>query len=97
MKLGGELEWERQMKTLDFLFANQTESGLFHGVIDNDDNILGDGFPNRGDRPGCENWHLIRKTKKQKNVSWNCGKNMDSESGAGLWRALWLLLMWYRP
>jgi len=62
MKLGGELEWERQMKTLDFLFTNQTESGLFHGVIDNDGNILGDGFPGRGDRPGCENWHLIRKT-----------------------------------
>lgn len=58
MKLGGELEWKRQMKTLDFLFATQSEAGLFHGVIDNDGNAYGDAF----DTPGGETWHLIRKS-----------------------------------
>jgi len=62
MKLGGELEWERQMKTLDFLFASQTPCGLYHGVVDNEGNKYGDGFSDRGNRPGCEWWHLIRKS-----------------------------------
>lgn len=58
MKLGGEVEWEREMKTLSYLFSTQCESGFFHGVIDAEGNIFGDGF----DTPGTENWHLIRKS-----------------------------------
>lgn len=58
MKLGGELEWEREMKTLSFLFSTQCESGFFHGVVDREGNAFGDGF----EVPGTENWHLIRKS-----------------------------------
>jgi len=52
------LEWEREMKTLDFLFSTQTETGLYYSVVDNEGNIHGDGFS----VPGGENWHLIRKS-----------------------------------
>ncbi len=58
MKLGGALELERQMKTLKFLFSTQTESGLFHGVVDREGRTFGDGF----DVEGAEHWHLIRKS-----------------------------------
>lgn len=58
MKLGGELEWGREMKTLSFLFSTQCKSGFFHGVIDIEGNAFGDGFG----VPGTENWHLIRKS-----------------------------------
>lgn len=58
MKLGGKLEFERQMKTLSFLFSTQTEGGFFHGIVDNDGNVFSDGFG----VPGTENWHLIRKS-----------------------------------
>lgn len=58
MKLGGELEWEREMKTLSFLFSTQGESGFFHGIVDAEGNTLGDAFGT----PGAENWHLIRKS-----------------------------------
>ncbi len=58
MKMGGSLELEREMKTLDFLFASQEESGFFHGVIDAQGTRYGDGFHVKG----AENWHLIRKS-----------------------------------
>ncbi len=58
MKLGGELEWERQMKTLDFLFSTQSEAGLFHGIVDNEGKVYGDAFGTSGG----ENWHLVRKS-----------------------------------
>jgi len=58
MKLGGELEFERQMKTLNFLFAHQEEIGFFQGVVDKDGCVYGDG----SDIEGTSNWHLIRKS-----------------------------------
>ncbi len=58
MCLGGELEWERELKTLDFLISTQCESGFFAGLVDGKGKRLGDGF----DHPGTESWHLIRKS-----------------------------------
>ncbi len=58
MKLGGEIETEREMSTLRFLFSTQTESGFFHGIVDNEGKVFGDGF----NVQGAENWHLIRKS-----------------------------------
>jgi hypothetical protein len=59
MKYGGELEWERGIKTLEFLFDNQAKSGFFFSVIFGDGRIGGDGF----DIEGTENWHLVRKSE----------------------------------
>lgn len=58
MKLGGETEAERAMRTLDFLFSTQLESGLYPGVVDNEGKTFGDGFS----VVGAEDWHLIRKS-----------------------------------
>ena len=58
MKLGGGLEWQREMDTLSFLFSTQTESGFFRGVADRNGICYGDGF----NLPGTEHWHLIRKS-----------------------------------
>lgn len=58
MKLGGELETERQIRTLRFLFSTQTESGFFPGIVDMEGNAFGDGFGVEG----TDNWHLIRKS-----------------------------------
>lgn len=58
MKLGGETEWERQEKTLDFLFSTQSECGLYQSVVDNEGNVYGDRFPD----PNGGTWHLIRKS-----------------------------------
>lgn len=58
MKLGGEPEAERAVKTLDFLFSTQLESGLYPGIVDNDGKAFGDGFS----VVGAEDWHLIRKS-----------------------------------
>ena len=58
MKLGGPLEWERQMKTLCFLFSTQQESGFFLGIVDADGSAYGDGFGVEG----AEDFHLIRKS-----------------------------------
>lgn len=58
MRLGGDLEWRRGIQTLDFLFETQAPSGLFHGIVDHQGNVFGDGF----DVPGADNWHLIRKS-----------------------------------
>lgn len=58
MKLGGELEWQRQMKTLDFLFSTQTECGLYASIVDDEGNTYGDAFGSAG----ADHWHLIRKS-----------------------------------
>lgn len=54
MKLGGELEKERAIKTLEHLFKNQSPSGLFYGYSKekNDAHFV----------KGAENWVLIRKS-----------------------------------
>lgn len=54
MKLGGEVEKERAIKTLEHLYDNQAPSGLFYGFNDK----AGDGFGN----PGTETWLFIRKS-----------------------------------
>lgn len=58
MKLGGDLEQERQLRTLRFLFSTQQESGFFLGIVDADGSTYGDGFGVQG----AENYHLIRKS-----------------------------------
>jgi hypothetical protein len=58
MKLGGEQEWEREMRTLSFLFSTQCESGFFHGIVDAEGKIYSDAFQ----QPGADHWHLIRKS-----------------------------------
>lgn len=58
MRLGGSLEAEREMRTLDFLFSTQHESGFYDGVVDIDGNSCGDAFG----MEGAENRHLIRKS-----------------------------------
>lgn len=58
MKLGGEQEWEREMRTLSFLFSTQCESGFFHGIVDAEGKTYGDAFQ----QPGADHWHLIRKS-----------------------------------
>lgn len=78
MKLGGELEFERQMKTLSFLFSTQCESGFFYSVVDKDGNPHGDGL----DMKGAENWHLIRKSADAfyflfKHFKWMQDKNIE--------------------
>lgn len=54
MKLGGELEKKRAIKTLEHLYNNQAPSGLFYGFNEK----KGDGF----DTKGTENWLFIRKS-----------------------------------
>ena len=54
MKLGGKLEKDRAVKTLEHLFKNQSPSGLFYGLK----NKRNDGFG----VPGTENWVLVRKS-----------------------------------
>lgn len=54
MKLGGELEKERAIKTLEHLFRNQASSGLFYGF----NSKKNDGFGVEG----TEKWVLIRKS-----------------------------------
>ncbi len=54
MKLGGELEKARAIKTLEHLFNNQAPSGLFYGF----NNKKNDGFNVKG----TENWVLVRKS-----------------------------------
>lgn len=58
MKCGGKLEEERQLKTLDYLFSTQCESGFYHGIVNDKGIAFGDGF----EVPGTERWHLIRKS-----------------------------------
>lgn len=58
MCLGGEQEWIREARTLDFLFRHQGESGLYYGIVDRDGRIWGDSFQT----PGVEDWTLVRKS-----------------------------------
>lgn len=58
MRLGEKIEWERGVKTLEFLFGLQGASGFFPGVVGRNGAIIGDGFKT----PGTENWHLIRRS-----------------------------------
>lgn len=58
LKMGGELEKERSVKTLYHLFKYQGASGLFYGGCDKDLNKYSDGF----DVPGTDDWCLIRKS-----------------------------------
>ena len=58
LKLGGALEKERSMKTLQHLFKFQGKSGLFYGGCDKDLVKYGDGF----NTPGTENWCMTRKS-----------------------------------
>lgn len=58
MKLGGALEWERSVQTLEHLFRTQAPSGFFSERTDAAGNILDIGFG----YPGTEQWHLVRKS-----------------------------------
>lgn len=58
MKLGGKLEWERGIKTLDHLFYTQAPSGFFSECCDEEGVISGMGFG----ISDTNNWHLIRKS-----------------------------------
>lgn len=58
MRLGGSLEWERGMKTLEHIFRQQTESGFVHEGSDEA------GIPTMG-MFRCKwaiNWHMVRKS-----------------------------------
>ncbi len=58
MGLGGELEYSRAIKTLDYIFNSQTECGLFPAKGGTNHETAGD-FYLKGVR---ENWLLIRRT-----------------------------------
>ena len=58
LKLGGPLERQRSMKTLEHLFRLQGDSGLFYGACDKHLNIVNDGFTQKG----AENYALLRKS-----------------------------------
>ena len=58
LKLGGPLEKERSIKTLEHLFRFQAKSGFFYGGCDKDLVKFGDGFTT----PGTEDWGLLRKS-----------------------------------
>lgn len=58
MKLGGELEYERSIRTLHHLFNSQGKSGFFYGGCDEEGKIFSDGFG----VSGTENFILIRKS-----------------------------------
>lgn len=54
MKLGGELEKERAIKTLEHMYENQAPCGLFYGFNDKKSDGHGE--------PGTEKWAFIRKS-----------------------------------
>ncbi len=54
MKLGGKLEYERSVKTLEFMYDNQSPSGFFYGFANRKDDGL--------NMPGTEKWVFIRKS-----------------------------------
>ena len=58
LKLGGPLEKERSVKTLEHLFRFQAKSGFFYGGCDKDLVKFGDGFTTLG----TEGWGLLRKS-----------------------------------
>lgn len=56
MKLGGELQWERGISTLEHIFHTQTESGLFVDSCDSSGNLDSDEANTFG------KWHFIRRS-----------------------------------
>lgn len=58
MKLGGTLEWERSIKTLEHVFKGQTEAGFVYESGDAKGNFCL-GIFNYKD---SENWHMVRKS-----------------------------------
>lgn len=58
MKFGGPLEYERGMKTLEFLFDNQGASGLFYANATASGDVIHDGFGIEG----TEGYTLIRRS-----------------------------------
>lgn len=58
MKLGGEQEWRRGIRSLEYVFENQGKSGFLHGLTDRNGKHPGDHFG----VPGTENWHLVRRS-----------------------------------
>lgn len=59
MCFGGPLEWERGIRTLEFLFHSQMPCGFFWELADDDGNRVKkvhDNYPHAAD------WHLIRKS-----------------------------------
>lgn len=57
MRLGGPLEWERSMKTLEHLFRTQVESGFFYESTD----VTGESKEGLFGYPWAEDWHVVRK------------------------------------
>lgn len=58
MRLGGDLEWERGMKTLQHLFRQQTESGFFYESSDEKGTPVKEIFG----YDWTEDWHMVRKS-----------------------------------
>jgi len=58
MKIGGDLEWERGIKTLGHLFSTQAPSGFFHETALESGEVLRGIF----NQPYAENWGLLRKS-----------------------------------
>lgn len=58
MRLGGEQEWNRGIKTLEHLFRQQSESGFFYESSDEKGNPVKGIFGYEW----TENWHMIRKS-----------------------------------
>lgn len=57
-RLGGPLERERALRTLEFLFRQQAPTGFFYESADLAGNPHGMEFGG----PGTEHWHLVRKS-----------------------------------
>ncbi len=57
MKLGGETEMKRGIKTLEFLFSTQCESGFFHSTVDAEGKSYNDVFT-----IDTADLHLVRKS-----------------------------------
>lgn len=55
LRLGGELERDRAIKSLDFMFSRQTEAGLFYHGYDYQINPFGSGYCD-----GTKTWLLAR-------------------------------------
>lgn len=70
MKLGGKLERERAIKTLEYLYNNQAPCGLFYGYA----NKGSDGFGVEG----TEKWQFVRKSADALYFSFKHFELMDS-------------------
>lgn len=58
MRLGGALEWDRGMRTLEHLFRQQAESGFFYESSDEKGTPVKDIFG----YPWAKDWHMVRKS-----------------------------------